>query len=725
MIIHYAGAADHTEIWVWFDPNTDQNRGHRHDTVRLKAEPEIGIFSCTALTDFGLPVLQPQFVEFAAVQRFGELFQQRANNKGSADSFATVLATAALLRLTGAAGKIPGRSQPENSGVDIVARFESYLNRNAEATVAKESNNSDSICPLVPADIATDGIETGILTESEGKIYPAKELGIEFRMGDSAVKWAKIMKEEIRVSGFGFPKGFQSLDLNAAAEVLASINAPTAISVSFYADTRSPHHAWRRQSAVSYPVFAEFLTQFDICRQTIDDGRPLQQVLSSLTQLNKGQLKRLGKLRMPLPAGRVFRLGEEVRGLDPLGIDRPRRYALGNELSLEQLIALVKDLDTNWVPDDERSWNCLIDIVSCCVGPLGTRFSLPASQILSASKGNWIGFHAQLAAAYACKVVDFKRQQMSMAISDVLEMTDDFSQSVVLPNVLAAIMETGNQLPFPAAQDVEAAKRLAFGLIIENSRNPIAVLLATARRWLSRIPALIAAEGQIGVGVTQSNWENDPRWPKLAEEFHSSNGLVVWNLVSEEELLEESKRLSHCVGRLYSRKARRGECHIFSVRSTDGSQSFSTFEVASPVSDIEQIARGGVKILQHKARNNQPPGMQPSLAVQDWLNAVRSNLLTLHLADVRSWRRSVELDSPDAGSSVRSPEDAWSAVLGRNWQQQDVRQAVWNEWNSHILRGELTNLERSGEIAKLGSSRSLLTQLKPGAAKEIFGAAVP
>lgn len=708
------------EISVWMDPSVRRAPRHRHDIVMLTAKPGTGTFSCIALADFGLPVLQPQTVEFASARRFGELFLNRAHARDAAESLAAVLATAALLRLTGVAGRMQGGSKPPTSGDDVVSRFESFLNRGTTAAPPDAPSMQGSDCMLVSKKVVLDGVESGILNESEGTVRPHRELGVDFRTGESALDWAKFVGSEMNRPDYRHPEGFSSLDVEAAARALTSISAPSAMSVWFFGDVLSPHHSWRQQSAASYPALAEFMAQFDECRKAIDAGRPLQPVISGITRLNKGQLKRFGKLQTPLPSRRVFRFGEEVHGPDPMGIDRARRYSLGNELSLEQLLSLIRDFDTNWVPADEKSWARLIDVVSCCIEPIRNRYALPARGFLTASKGNWVNLHAQLATAYECEVGDFDRQQMSMASSDVLEMIDDFSLSVVLPQILGTILESGDALPFPASQDIEAAKRLGFDLVVARSRNPILTLLEAARRWMSRIPALIAAEGQNTGGEAQPDWESDPGWPRLAEDFRTTNGLSVQNLVSEEELLEESRRLSHCVGRLYTRKARRGECHIFSVRSLDGSKSHSTFEVAPFATDNEQLARNAVQIVQHKARSNRRPGKQATAAVDEWLTAVRSNTVMIHLESVRNWRSAVEAESPDSGRTARSPESAWSAVLGRKWQRAGVRQAVWNEWGNHVLRGEMARGSDSDVILENDVSLDLLARLSPNTAKKVL-----
>ena len=713
MIICTTGDPEQVEVSVWMDPAKDRKMGHRHDIVKLSAQPALGSFLCTAMADLGLPVLQPRSVRFVAAQRLSELFLHRAGSTDSAESLATALAAAVFLRLTGIPGIIQGGATPVDSANDIVDRFESFLRRESPQNEPVEAGNTPSDCIVIPRNVAIEGLENNVFHEKAGRLYTRRDLGLDFERGGSALECAEMMQAHWQRSDYGLPDGFLSLDLEIATEALSAIEVPNPVSVHYYADARSPTQAWRLQAALSYPLLAEYMTQYDGCRNAIDAGTPLQPVLSELTGLNKGQLRRLGKVRAGLPSGRIFEFGSEVRGVDPLGLDRARRYALGGELSLERFLTLIKQFDAGWIPVQETAWKCLIDIVSCCILPLSDRYPVPAIELLAASKGDWISFHAQLCAAYDCEPAQFDRQHMSMAISDIMEMTDDFSYSVVLPRVLAAISEADETLPFPSPHDLELGKQLAFQLMIDRSKNPVATALDSARRWMSRIPALIAAEDNTAANGGVTDWERQPNWPRLTTDFTASCGLVIQNLVSEQELLEESSRLSHCVGRLYTRKARRGDCHIFSVRNPDRSQSLSTFEVAPPVSDVDQITRSNIRIVQHKARKNRKPGELPGLALGEWLDAIRSLQHPINLKEVRDWRKEIEAASPSSQVRSRSPADVWSDLLGRNHVHPAVREAIWEQWSNHILRGDLARGRDSGVIFRRAGSRQFLGHLNP------------
>ena len=377
-------------------------------------------------------------------------------------------------------------------------------------------------------------------------------------------------------------------------------------------------------------------------------------------------------------------------------------------------------MDTNLVPADEKSWACFLDLVSACILPLSQRFLSSTEPQLAASRGNWPRYHEQLANAYGTDSLRFDRRQISMATSDVMEAIDDFSLSVFLPCCLALVTRAGEALPTPSPNDLEQAKRLSHALIVGGSRNAAVTLVECARRWMTRIPALIEAEGRITGDNAAGDCRQAGSWPKLAEDYSTKNGLVVQCLASEADLLEESNRLSHCVGRLYLRKARAGKCHIFSIRDSTTAISHSTFEIAAPGSRDLEAFRAGISIVQHKALRNRLPDAPAVEALAEWVNSAASGNMPLFLDEVVEWRREAALTGhagPSEGGMTRlSAEFAWSALLGRNWHQEEVRQSVWNEWSTHILKGGSARASDPLQLFSGNPYRHFLAELSPRAA---------
>ena len=256
-----------------------------------------------------------------------------------------------------------------------------------------------------------------------------------------------------------------------------------------------------------------------------------------------------------------------------------------------------------------------------------------------------------------------------------------------------------------------------------DAANPSVSLLGSVRRWLSRVPALIAAdavenqenaadrENNEGGHANSAEQEDSQSWPSLTADFQASNGLCVRNLTSEVDLREESCRLSHCVGRLYLPKAKRGDCHIYSVRDESEGRSLCTFEVAPPRSEVDAIASNDIQIVQYKAKRNRRPGRAAMKALEDWEAAVKAGSLRLNLSEVNQWRNSANAKSRSTENRARSPASSWIAVLGRNWQDQEVRNAVWQEWRFHILRGELARVEHPGSLFSKDPYHALIAQL--------------
>ena len=718
MIIHQASKPDMLQIMVWIDSDSDQVLPHRHDILELAVHPDTGRARCIALTDVGQPALQPIRIMFSSAHDMQSILRGQNSRERQAE-LATAIAVAGFLSLTGLvaarAGSTPLSPQ---SGPDDLALFENFIKRRSPSSAPVTPAIPDHV--RIPDEIADIAIGRTLLSEQAGLLRPMTVFGLHAGQGVSALAAAASLTRRMSGLGYPFPGGFAELDLKASATALQSVGCPSAAAVAFYGDRNPQYCQNRQQAARAWPALAEFMAQSAECRQAIDNSMPLQPIIGSLTGLSKGQLKRLARLRDPLPSGRVFEFGEEVRGHDPMGVDRLRRYSLGSEITTNQFLELVGNMDTNLVPANETSWARFLDLVSACILPLSQRFLSPAGPLLSASRGDWPRYHEQMASAYGTDTLQFDRRQISMATSDVMEAIDDFSLSVFLPCCLGLITRAGETLPTPSPNDLEQAKRLSHALIIGNSRNAAVTLVECARRWMTRIPALIEAEGRATGDNAAADCREAGSWPKLAGDYPTRNGLVVQCLASEADLLEESNRLSHCVGRLYLRKARAGKCHIFSIRDASRAVSHSTFEVAAPGSGDIEAFRAGISIVQHKALRNRLPNAPAVEALADWVKSVSSGDMSIFLKEVVEWRRGAALSGhagpTNAGMTQLSPEFAWSAVLGRNWHREEVRQSVWNEWSTHVLKGAPARTSDPVLLFAQEPYRRFLTELSPKAA---------
>lgn len=713
-------------VWaaVWLHPDTDKSADNipRHDSVRASIHRATGHAKIQCLIDIGLPILQLQLIEFDPnTSHRGEILSLLADDQ-LAVAFGEALTLSTIARQTDL--PISDGQAETDDGLELSADLldiDDFINSGLTTFGIAEKPKKDHL--VISKEAARAGIEAGFLTEVGNQLHLAASSGFSGAVNDSAFLAAELMVAEESEYGISLPEGFNDVDLENARLALVAIATPSAATVFHYGDRSAKHHEQHLQAACAYPLFAEMLVINPQLLEIIDNSRPLASAISESTELSRGHLKRIKKLRSPLPFERLFEFGEVAQGTDPLGIERTRRYSIGGELSLDQLIDLFRSFPADWVPANEDEWSAFIDVASACGLPINSGFGIPLEQVLSASRGKWSEFKSSLARAYGMEFKDFDRRQMVLATADAFEMVDDFRNSVIFPLLLGTVLELGNPLPAPSPDLFALGRSIAFHMLTGKAKNIPGSLLSTARHWTARIPALMAAEtadeeGDTGVSEFHSDGQS---WPKLAANFVAENGLVVQNLTTKDQLRDESARLSHCVGRLYLRKARRGDCHIFSIRSADLSKSYSTIEL-SPVEGnvVEQAILSQLHIVQHKASNNRRPRKKAIVACQEWLFALRSGKHPADLDATANWRQhqreNRHLEEQDSSYSRAAIEFKWKAVLGRNWNHTDVGRAVWEEWKSYILRGELSRARHRGFLYTKPQIQEFLNSLCPASA---------
>ncbi len=718
---------DADRVWaaVWLEGSLDPGVGgqERFDAVKLRIGRRSGIAVAEILLDVGLPVLQPQSatvrIDDRIRGRFLETIEHPADAVAVAESLAfAVLALRANVTLHDCAEPLP--TGHISTGI---AEFDEFFAADAAAEPVSASRPARGI--QLPERAVTAGAQLGILDRSGTGISCARQVTLQSESNSSALAAAAEMTADRAEFGVSLPKRFNDIDLDTATAALLAIEIPTAAAVCFFGDTATPWQKRRLQAAQAYPLLAERLAHDDQFRTVIDGGQPLAAAVAQRIGLKQGHLRRIRNLTAPIPANRVFDHGAVAQGADPLGVNRTRLYSLGGEFSLDRFIELMNGYPADWVPDNDGGWNDFIDIMSSCALPLNAAFGVPVETVLKSSRGNWSGFKSALATAFDTPVREFDRRGLALATSDALELVDDFCRCVVLPQLLCSIAEVREPLPSPLENDMFRARRISFGVIAGNSGNIAGKLFSSARSWIARIPALMEAENRNAPeqSADAAQFQADNSWPRLADNFTAKNGLVVQNLNSESDLREESSRLSHCVGRLYLRKARNGNCHIFSVRSADLSASHSTIELTPPGSGFETHVLANLSIVQHKGRANRRPRRDAAQACWEWFEALRSGELSSNIDDVRNWReRQRELFSHNNPQSLRGAaaiEMEWSAALGRRWREKELRAAVWEEWQTHILKGALARARGPGFLYTKPEIRELLASLSPRAAETL------
>lgn len=502
--------------------------------------------------------------------------------------------------------------------------------------------------------------------------------------------------------------------LAAAKKALSAVERPSSQAVHWYASAEGAQAVDRMQAAGSFPVLAGMIADNPILSRAVDSREALQPLLQERTGLSKGALKRIGKLRRSLPVGRLFDVEAEVRGEDALGVNRARRFTISGEISLDMALRHLADLPPDRVPQDDDSWMRYHDILAGCAIPLENALGVPVGQTLSACKGDWKVFHAQLAKAADFDPAAFDRRAIALCTTDAIEAIEDFSRTTVLPVALHSIASTDEPIPEVSTEFFEWAARVSKTICIGQSKTVAASLLEMARRYASRIPALNDATGyQTEEGILPDGAfakYGQHGFPRLTDAYRASNGLVIRNLTTFDEMRLESDRLKHCVGRMYLDKARKANCHIFSIQSADGSMSYSTIELSGLRGETAPQAAQNLILVQHRSRENGAVDEECRGACSEWFAKLKGNQLWVNFDEILRWR---EFTATQQGT--KDLQITWKGVIGMEWQDADRRQAAWEEWR-YIMGGQFGKAPVPEAIFREKSARELVMAMNPKAA---------
>jgi len=516
-----------------------------------------------------------------------------------------------------------------------------------------------------------------------------------------------------------------SLNLEAAKEALASIARPSSNAVAWYGVMDETLGKDRAQAAKSFPVLAALISDSPVISDAVDSRKPIQPLLMERTGLGKGALKRVGKLSKVLPASPIFENGA-VMGEDALGINRMRRFATTGSITNDNAIRYLSMIDPDRVPQDDRSWMIFHDILVGCAIPLENAIGIPAVDILNASKGNWVDYHATLARAADCDPENFDRRILALTSLDVIEAIEDVSRCSVLPLILSSIRDEGESLPFVEAEYFQKAFNIAAGIVIGQSKNVAAGLFEMARRYASRIPALAEA-----TGISSLNEEGDikkgGRWekygadgfPPLTGDYVTTGGMHIFVLKNKEMMVEEGNRQQHCVGAHHVSHARRASDFYFSLRSEDGLKSHSTLRLYNFNGKDLDDALANLAIGEHQTFNNgwdekerryKEPGDELKAAVDEFLQKIKRKEIPVNYQEISDWRQ--HLKSMSTTNTVEALKFTWDGAIGMDWGDRDKRENSWQEIR-YIIGGKYGRSEHPGVLWSDKDARSLLAEMSP------------
>lgn len=504
-----------------------------------------------------------------------------------------------------------------------------------------------------------------------------------------------------------------SLDLALAREALSAVSRPSSAAVAWYASAQGDLARVRGQVARAMPILAGMIAESRDLSRAVDACAPIQPLLTERTGLPKASIKRITKLRVPVPAAPLFEAGEAVRGEDALGVNRTRRFTVSGVVSIEKAMRHLAELPPDRTPRDDKEWSAFYDVLTGCVIPIANAFDLPVKTLLEASKGNWADYRATLARAADFDPDRFDRRTMALTTIDAIEAIEGFSRTAMMPQVLCSIEDTGEPLPMVTGEYLVDGFEASAKLVLGNAKNVAAYLFEVARRYAGRIPAMMEAEGRIAAEVdARPDQYGETAFPILTDTFFASNGLILRPLRNFDDLREEGQRMSHCVGG-YTSKARDVRCHLFSIRTADETESLSTLELTGLDGEDPVTAAATLGIVQNRARRNGAPSAEARAATDEFMQALKSGLVPIRFDELVDWKRR---RAQDPRSTRRTtPETTWESVLEHDWRNEEIRTALWTEWRS-VMGGRIGKSTSPGVVYSERAARALVGSMSPRAA---------
>lgn len=335
---------------------------------------------------------------------------------------------------------------------------------------------------------------------------------------------------------------------------------------------------YRRQAAGAYGIFADLFNANLSTKMAIDRKKPLTEIL------------------LPILSEMAER---------PIGNALLKRFAqapaLPEGMRLSPILVFASHVQPDWFPKTPDEWKSFYHVAYALIEDLHVPTpSLPA--LLAGSGGKWTQLAERaVAKAYvnegdpALEDPDTYVRVASLNARDTLE---SFVDMVVLP-LIAHAQEADDV--FLNASIRKGCAEWAWDMLFEGRNLPD--LLDISRRFHQERPAMLEMSERYRNAQARSQIK-EGGWPGLTNPVQAPNGLWLVPLCTSEELAEEGRRLSHCVGG-YTRQAKECNSHIVSVR-TQNPDGTTTSHSTAEFSGIKQ-AVPNLHQVQHQAYRNHTP----------------------------------------------------------------------------------------------------------------------
>ncbi len=369
-----------------------------------------------------------------------------------------------------------------------------------------------------------------------------------------------------------------------------------------------PDPIWRRnrnQAIVTFPIFVALLVRspdVPIHREieaAIDRGDRLVEMLSSLLLVSKKSIR--------------FLRGKGPALLGTFWLHHP-----------SDLFEAVDQLVPEKLPRTREDWEILRELWTGCSELTEEDYCLrpPPSRHSGAMSRHMLG--GLCAAGYSTSARKLRRL-WNGDLRPLAGVKDYF-------RFVAEWCESGAGICKKAGYGEIVAGTIRDELLM---RYPAMEIIHQSERWHREIADLRSIEAACNPDPDSHEWPPLPGLPLRVGE------LAVCSLTNIFQLQLEGARLHHCV-RSYFRKCLRGDSHIASIRSGDGT-SLSTAEL---VIGADQDGRLSARVLQHQADHNGNPTRESMLALAEALRVLGSDQVQRQLHELRSFHaeRREEID---------------------------------------------------------------------------------
>lgn len=425
----------------------------------------------------------------------------------------------------------------------------------------------------------------------------------------------------------------------------------------------------RRETMQAYPILAEILPNDPLLQQYVHNKQSIRPYLTDNLGIGKAAIKRVGKIGWPL-----------------------------GDTDAAVVLKKLASIDGNQAPQDEKNWEAFLEVVRVIDTYLSPATHQEPLSLMKGFKGNkWID-HALKLHKQAGVVDDGGKPSISnIGIGSIeniarsaTDMVEGFSNRVLLPIIMHGARENGR-----ISLSIENAILLnkTSACLLFDGKNASAVL-DLVKRFHHQFEALTgsALERDISDVMTE--------WPPLCDDVITPEGFHLKNLTSAAELVEEGRKMNHCVG-MYDRNCATGISRIMSVQDPAG-KTLSTAEF------IHLDSMDNIKTRQNLAYKNWNPEPEAQKAVNWFLSQVReerivinTDLIADHASKARSFNRF---------NSV-------SMICGYDCERPDLIRASANSWTDLVKNNSFDSLLRDQRVKKMISAINPYTDIEKNLSK--------